>query len=267
MNYNELLVEEVQKRYLDYRFAGISREETINRLKSDYASELLDSDDIPNIAAGMTLALCKKHELTNDFATELQRWIECTSTATEPKMQRILQLLSDTCMYGKEASYRHKKEFFPDWKTGDLFSHVLTHPSAEKLGFFNWVILFYKVGEYTDQDLIRRHLMYITLCPPKKVPQTAEELQSLNFLRMMCHGSLWDYWGQITVKSQKELLGFELTWLGNFPGILPPQDQATEDPLVAMPLFGSTKRDPQHPGYEDQICRLIKSYRQESRFS
>lgn len=263
MNHNDLLVEEVQKRYLDYRLAGESRGEAVGRLRCEYAAELLDSDDAPDVAAGMALALCQKHELTDELAAELRRWLACASDA---KTQRILQLLSDPRMYGKEVSYKRKRVFLPEWNTGDLFSHVLTHPSAEKLGFLNWVILFYKAGEYTEQHLTRRHLMYVTLCPPEKIPQTADELQRLNFLRMMCHGEVWDYWGQITIRSQKELRGYELTWRGNFSGILPPPDQAKEDPLVAMPLFGATKRDPQRPAYEDQICRLIKSYHQQSRF-
>lgn len=264
MNHNELLAEEVQKRYSDYRSAGKSREETMEQLKCDYASELSDSDDAPNVAAGMTLALCRKHELTDDLAAELRHWLAYASTA---KVQGILRLLSDPRMYGKEASYKHKKTFLPEWKIGDLFSHVLTHPSAEKLGFLNWVILFYKAGEYAEQNLTCRHLMYVTLCPPEKIPRTAEELQRLNFLRMMCHGEAWDYWGQITVRNRKELHGYELTWRGNFFGVIPPKDQAKEDPLVAMPLFGSTKRDPQRPAYEEQICQLIRSYRQESRFA
>ncbi len=263
MNYNELLVEEVQKRYLDYRFSGESHARAVEQLKCEYASALLDPDDAPNVAAGITLALCRKHELTDDLAAELRSRLACASDA---KTQSIFELLSDPHMYGEEAGYKRRKTFFPEWKTGDLFSHVLTHPSAEKLGFLNWVILFCKAGEYAEPNLPRRHLMYVTLCPPEKIPRTADELQKLNFLRMMCHGDVWDYWGQITIKSRKELRGYELTWRGNFSGILPPQDQAKEDPLVAMPLFGSTKRDPQRPGYEEQICRLIRSYRQESRF-
>lgn len=36
MNHNELLAEEVQKRYSDYRSDGKSREEAVEQLKCDY---------------------------------------------------------------------------------------------------------------------------------------------------------------------------------------------------------------------------------------
>ena len=177
----------------------------------------------------------------------------------ETYLLAVERCLKDNTVYGKEALYKRASTYVPDWKVGDTFSHVLTYPTAEALGIKGWIILLYKVGEYVDELEVHRQLMYVSLCPPEKLPSCKEDLEKLGFLRMMCKGDKAEYLAQITLKSKKAEGAYGLSKVGCFPDILLPDDRVDEEnPLTAMPLFGQARRDDLWTGYEDQICRLYK---------
>lgn len=260
------LVVDIQKRYMDYRMTGKNRKDAIAAIRADYFQELQDIDDCVWVLIGLSLSLSKKKELTAKIANETKSAITMfrqhlkLDNAVCNYLLEIEQLLANKSIYGKEAVYRCRTQYVPDWKIGDVLAHTLTYPKADDIGILGWTILFYKVGEYIDDFNKHHELMFISLCPPGKEPTCSAELQALGFLRMMPHDKKWDYLVQLSPKSKKDELNYEFTSIGNFPEVLPPCDQADENPLVSMPMFGRLRMNDMRPAYEDQICRLYKKY-------
>ena len=176
-------------------------------------------------------------------------------------LAKVETCLKDTSVYGDEAKYRKIRKYVPDWQVGDVFSHVITYPYAEELGIKGWHILIYKVSEYKDKYGDIHQLVFVALCPPEKLPMDDEGFQKLPFLRMMIRGDgdKAEYMAQIKIKSKKAEEGYELSKIGHVSKINIPDDYYEENPLVAMPLFGEDKWEPEYPGYEGLICRLYKS--------
>lgn len=260
-----LIIGDVQKQYVRHRKKGRTREEAIERIRAEYEQELCDEDDKLAVLIGLSLALCKKKELFASIAEEtldeLQR-IYCSNineTLSKKEYAKIKQHLEDKAMYGEEAFYKKASIYVPDWKVGDTFSHVLTYPTAKTLGIEGWIILFVKVGEYTDEFDVHHQLVCISLCPPDKVPVSSKELEKLGFLPVMNTVGM-EYLAQITIKSKKAERDYELSKIGCFPDVMIPSSCLDENPLTAMPLFGKMKRDETWLGYEDQICRFYRRY-------
>ena len=102
--------------------------------------------------------------------------------------------------------------------------------------------------------------MYVTLCPPNKVPTNSEELQQLGILPMMRMGSRTEYLVQLSIKSKRTENLYNLSWIGCFENVSLPFDISKENPLTTMPLFYVRRANTQCPGYEDQICILYKHF-------
>lgn len=269
MKYNtaeKSIIEEITDQYKKIRLQGKHREAAVEIIKGMYFDELHDKDDRALILSALSLALCKKKELTNSLAQETLYAISdvrstTSQTSTASKLfDKVEQYLKDKSFQGAEAVYRKRAPYIPAWENGDLLSHRITFPRAESLGISGWSILFYKVGVYVDTSGNHRQLMFVSLCPPGMEPTNSSQLKDLGFLRMMKHGDKWDYLVQINPKNKKEEQSYELTKIGNFKGIQPPTDCTTEDPLVSMPMHGYLKKTDICPFYEDQICRIFKKF-------
>lgn len=265
-----LIIESVQKQYVKHRKIGRTRAEAIELIRAEYAQELQDADDRLAVLIGLSLSLCKKKELLESIAAETLNEIQrvnresANDRVNDTDFVEIERCLGDKTMYGKEALYKRTSIYVPDWKNGDTFSHVLTYPTSETLGIRDWLILLYKVGEYVDEFEVHHQLVYVSLCPPDKVPSCNKDFEKLDFLRVMCMGDKAEYLAQITIKNKKAEEAYGLSKIGCFPNVLLPDDHVEEDPLTAMPLFGRVRRDDLWPGYEDQICRLYKKYGQKN---
>lgn len=255
----ELLVNNVREDYKSYRRSGKNRIDAIGALKTKYDAELKDDDEAAFVMSGIVRALCEKKELTEEIAEEMLAYINKNAIDKAPvHFQTIRQMLYSPKMYGKEATYRRKIPYIPNWEKGDLFAHTMTHPAASKVGIEGWIILFYKVGEYIDENHLHRQLMLVSICPPGKEPTSSLELQNLGFLRMMCHGKKWDYLVQIVLKNKKDEFSYGLTKIANFTDVAYPSDGVDENPLLSMPMFGLIKKGEAHPHYEEHICRLYR---------
>ena len=260
------IIKDVETQYVRYRKKGNTRSETIEAIRSEYAQELEDADDRVAILIGLSIALCKKNELLESIAKETLKEMkrvtneESKSSAVNAYFSEIEKRLNDKTVYGDEAFYKHTTVYVPDWKIGDVFSHILTCPKTEDLGIKGWTILLYKVGEYVDTFDVHNQLMYISLCPSDKMPACKEDFEKLGFLPVMCMGNHIEYLAQITIKSKKAENALELCKIGCFPNIQFPGNPAAENPLTAMPLFGRMRRTDIWLGYEDQICSFYKRY-------
>lgn len=258
------IMDELINTYRAHRKRGDTRDAAIEQLRMEYKQELADCDDGPVVRIGIALALCQKDELTQSVLEEAQAAVgellaEQWDDSMRSALHKLESYINDPRRLGDEAKYRVRKSYIPQWEVGDTFSHVLTHYMAKYAGVYGWYVLFRKVGEYVDDKQQHHQLVYVTLCPPERLPHTAEELRKLGFLRMMPHdGGKWDYLAQISFKSKKDEASYGLTQIGTFPDAGCPEDRTIENPLVTMPLFGQLKRDSMLPDYEDAVCRIYK---------
>jgi len=257
------LINDLETEYVKHRKMGRGRFEAIELLRNKYAEELEDTDERSIVLIGLSLALCKKKELFEAIAEETMKEIQCAKNLgilEENICEGLEQYLQDKTLYGEEAIYKRTAKYVPAWEVGDVFSHVLTFPDAEKLGINGWVILFYKAGELEDEFGETRQLMYVTLCPPDKVPASDKDFEELSFLPMMGIGQHLEYLAQILIKSKKAEEGYGLSKIGHFPDVPFPGNPNKEHPLTAMPLFGRMKRYGLIPVYEDLICSLYRDF-------
>lgn len=260
------IVEDIIELYAKYRRTGKNRVTAIEQIRKDFAEELQDEEDSLAVLMGLTLSLCKKRELFEPFVSETLNNLQCKcrNSVIDSHTTRVARELESYLMnmeyFGDEALYKQKKRYVPDWKKGDLFSHVLTYPSAETLGIMEWCVLLYKVGEYSDENGMLCQLMYVSLCPPNEIPSSERELSDLGFLRMMRLGEKSEYLAQMSIKSKQEEEFCNLTKIGHYPDIQQPVNNIEENPFTAMPLQGRTRQSKRWPGFEDQICRLYKKY-------
>lgn len=262
-----LIVNEVQKQYMNLRTLGKNRETAIATIKHNYIEAMQDEDDSMAVMIGVVLSLCKKKELTKEIIHEARTMI-CNMHSRQNLDETMLRyifkvepLIDDGSLLGDEATYKQRMPYVPDWKAGDTFLHKITCPQAKKFGIEGWFVLFYKVDEFVDDFFQHRQMMYVSLCPPEAEHIDDAHIKKLGFLRMMEHDGKWDYLVQIILKNKKDELSYGLTKIGNFPNIPYPIDRADEDPLAAMPIFGYLKKTDTYPNYEDQICRLYRKNR------
>ena len=270
MEYSEntaLISEDVRLQYEKHRKRGCPRGDAIALVREEYNGELHDDDDRIAVLGGLVQGLYKKHELLETLAdetrTEIQR-IKQNCLCSEDIHKYITEIekkLNDANAYGKEAPYKQASVYRPDWAIGDTFSHALTFPAAENLGIIGWFILLHKVGEYVDAHGEYRQLMCVSICPPDSIPSSYDDLQKLGILPMMQSGGKYEYLAQIVIKSKRGENSYDLTKIGCFTKdnetLL---DDYNENPLTAMPLFGTLKRNDLWPAYEDLICRLYRRF-------
>ena len=262
------LVYDIQEQYVNYRKNGMSRSEAVDKIRQENADELQDFDERYLALIGLSLALCKKNELIESIATETLEEIRRVSVDDELQatfhtfFSEVERYLKDESVYGEEAPYKRVTKYVPDWKVGDVFVHKLSCNEAEPIGINGWFVVFYKVGEYRDENEDTRQLMCVSICPPDKLPTCESDFQKLGFLPMMeCDKK--EYLAQLKIKSKKAENNYELTKIGNFENIILPESLHEENPLVCMPLFEfRSKWTGPCPAYENALCRIYKSHGQ-----
>lgn len=258
------VIGEIIDEYRTDRENGATREAALSRLEQEYACELADSDEEPSVKIAFALALCKKKELTKAVLEDALRAVEQLKleefgVQLIPALDQVVRYVTEPERLGDRANYKKRIPYSPDWKVGDTFSHKLSGYMSKYTHLFGWYVLIRKVGEYTDHQNHVNQLVYVTICPPEKLPKTAKELRSLGFLRMMSgEGNCWDYLAQIHFKNKKDLEAFDLSYIGSFPAAGMPDDASIEDPRVAMPLFGKLKREDVLPSYDIDVCSVFK---------
>ncbi|MBQ3482258.1 MAG: hypothetical protein IJH48_08090 [Oscillospiraceae bacterium] len=259
------LIEEISDRYTALRNKGKGREKSIEIVREEFHNEFSDVDDGPYAEVALALSLCKKDELTQKekdnaihAANHLkERAAEENDPFRQSEYDGLFRYFSEKSI-GAEAIYRMRKTYDPGWNIGDTFIHPFSQLAVEKTGLPGWYIVIRKVGEYVNTESRHKQLVYITICPPDKIPKNDEELRALGFLRMMDHTYAWDYLGQLDFKNKKDEERWELQKIGCFPNAGCPDDATIENPFVSMPIFSGVEKNGMLT-YEYQVCRLIKS--------
>ena len=258
-----LTIQDIQWYYKGYRTKGKDRATAIAMILDDYENELEDDDEKIAVLIGLSLALCKKKELTKSIADETLREIDKIRKAYDLSKTDLKYLdktearLKDEMNYGEEAVYKQRSNYAPDWVKGDTFYHKLSCPRAEKLGIQGWFVIFHKAGEYEDFFGQVHQLMCMTVCPPEKVPTSGKALQKLGFYPSM-QGRKPEYLFQLEVKSKRAENAYELTKLGCFCDVVIPESCSSENQKTCHPLFEFKRKGEDWPVYEENICMLFK---------
>jgi len=259
------IIAEVREQYVNYRKSGKTREEAVALMHDYYSEELMDIEDGAIVLSGLVFALADKKELYEELVTCASCAIAKLRVILEPDDARkqILEIadkyIMDPSVWGSAAAYNGRKKYTSSWMIGDVFSHAIETPSAKSLGLNGWFIIMYKKGEHVDEFGKVRHLMYVSLCPPEKIPTTPDQLADLGYLGTVKRDQGWEYLVQLGTKSKKEELSYKLTKIANFEKVKLPDNEIIANPLTAMPMIAKIKVGVAYPGYEDQVLMLYKA--------
>ncbi len=261
----EPLIFDVVTEYQTLRRSGSDRGAALKQLEINYSNELSDTDTKGPVRIGMAFALCQKKELVTsvkEAALEsIQDMIRAGDWGEEGNrlLLRAQKTISQDKMLGQEAVYGKRRIYDPNWQIGDTFIHPLTIPRTKDLGIEGWYLIMRKAGDYTDREGKIHQLVYLTLCPPEKIPPNDEELQKLGYLKMT---PLNDYLCQLEMKNKKEELFCGFKKIGNYGKVKEPVKQNTNRPLIAsyvLPTSPSVNY-PTSPSFEEIVLSKYRSY-------
>ena len=223
------LILDVKDSYRRYREKGCSREEALEKLREEFANELRDADDGPQVLIGLAEVTGRRKELTE----ELLRDAEAAFAALEkafPEARAVLRekkkTVCDPDKCGPEAKYRKKTCYRPDWQIGDTFAYPIMGQELKEAGFEGWYIIARKVREFVHSEDCREQGMYFSFCPPNRIPTTAEELEALGYVPLL-KANLDEYlfMGRVWVNSRAEEKHTFFRKIGNFPYVAPPVEE------------------------------------------
>lgn len=223
------LIMDVKDSYRKYREKGCGREEATEKLREEYASELRDADDGPQVLIGLAEVTGRRKELTE----ELLRDAEAAFAALEqafPEARAVLRAkkktVCDPNKCGPEAKYRKKTVYWPDWKIGDTFAYQIKGEDLKNAGLDGWYIIARKIDERVLSEDCRVQVMYYSLCPPGKLPSTAEELERLGYvpLRQLRDGA-YCFRGKLWIHSRSDEKRICFQKIGAFQLVSPPQHE------------------------------------------
>lgn len=236
-------------------------------IRQSYCQELQDEDerDIVWIA----LALAQAQATTQDKTAKQNALRAIQACLADHKLsadekdafEQARQLIESPAASPVKKT-RKRAPYLPDWKIGDTFAHPLTHPLTTHVGLTGWYVLFRKIGEYIDSKHKTNQLGYLSLCPSDMLPKTEAEMAALGYLRVMygMYGGRvgWEYLTQVSVQSKATERSLQLEFIGNFPAIAGPSDEAPLNPMIATPFFNGIDKETGCPRYEKSVCLMYK---------
>ncbi len=196
------MILDVKDSYRTQREKGQSREEAIKHIQAEYEKELHDADDRPQVLIGLADVLGRRKELTEDLLQAAESAFSELETAF-PEARSALRAkkkaVCDTSKLGPEAKYRKKTIYRPDWKIGDTFAYRIRGRDMVEAGLEGWYIIARKGGEIHLSEDCCLQSMYFSVCPPDRLPTSAEELERLGYVpllkitpdRYLFRGSVW----------------------------------------------------------------------------
>ena len=225
------LIEDIKNDYIKARRHGKSRREGIAYILDEYANELSDDDDGPQVWLGLAKALSDKKELTEEIKTKAEEAIEKLKknfSEAAGDLLRFKQTVISEYKIGPESKYPKKHIYKPDWKIGDTFIHKLTGKEAFDLGIEDQNVIVIKVGESYDENVeVWFQIVLLSICKNSNIPRTSEELNKLEYLplsknyRFPQEGNEYNYLGYLWISSKAVEKKFKLEYLGNFLDLNP----------------------------------------------
>ena len=243
------LILDVKDSYRKYREKDCGREEATEKLREEYANELRDADDRPQVLIGLAEVTGRRKELTE----ELLRDAEAAFAALEkafPEARAVLRAkkktVCDPNKCGPEAKYRKKTIYRPYWQLGDTFAYAIMGQELKDAGFEGWYIIARKVREFIHSEDCCEQGMYFSLCPPDRIPTTTKELEALDYVPLLqVRHDEYLFMGKVWVNSRSEEKYTFFRKIGNFPQAAPP----TNEHLIGDGPHSCTS---QLPGFGDK---------------
>jgi hypothetical protein len=230
------LVEEIKQEYITLRIYGVGREDAVRELMLRYASELTLSPEDDGLVFWIGIA---------DAQNALKELSKEVSEQGLYALQQIVQgewnvaaidLKRRTEWYGKaprpeKKRIRAPKKFRCSWKIGDTFAYQLQGQDAEEFGLSGRYVLFRKVSEVTESNGAVVPIVTVTAWDDAPLPATSEEFMRLPILKLdngRAHTpkDKFIYRTEMLIDSEKMLKQLNLQYLGNFPDVVMPEDEA-----------------------------------------
>ena len=257
------LVFDILEEYHALEENGIDNKTACSMLRQRYWQELEDTDD--GDIVWIALAIAQAGSSASDETLRQKALYAIENRLHDDELPaELARAFKQAAKLVNRADNAHRKEhrkarsYRPEWRVGDTFAHLLSHPLTSRAELEGWYVLFRKTGEYTDVKQKTHQLGYLSLCPPEKLPHKKEELEALGYLRVMPAGSAsWEYLVQIEIQSKKAERELQFEYLGSFPDAAKPPDEVLRKPEVSMPFFTGIDKQTGCPSYEDHICRIF----------
>lgn len=261
------LIFDITEEYESALERGMSHEAICEMICNDRWCELHDPDERDIV--WISLALAQAEAGHSDESIKQKALLAIESYLQDSQLSAdMIEAFEEAARLIKKPkkhtakSPRTRKRVLPDWKIGDTFAHLLSHPLTSRAGLVGWYVLFRKTGEYIHPDQKTRQLGYLSLCPPGKLPSTKEELEALGYLRVMDRSRrnfpAWDYLVQIDIQSKKTERDLQMEYIGNFQDVAMPPNEVPPKPLVSMTFFTRIEKQTLCPSYESHICLMFE---------
>lgn len=223
------MILDVKDSYRNAREKGCGREAAVEKVREEFARELADPDDGPQVWIGLAEVTGRRKELTEELLAKAESAFS-TLAAAFPEAKAVLRAkqksVCDPARLGPEAKYRKKTVYWPDWKIGDTFAYQIKGEDLKNAGLDGWYIITRKIDERVLSEDCHIQVMYYSLCPPGKLPSTAEELERLGYvpLRQLRDGA-YCFRGRLWIHSRSDEKRICFQKIGAFQLVSPPQHE------------------------------------------
>lgn len=234
------MIADVKESYRRFREKGADRAGAIEKVKNEFAMELLDKDDGPQVWIGLAEATGRRRELTEELLQKAEAAFTSLSDsfpATKSVLRAKMKTVCDPSKFGPEAKYRQRTAFRVDWKIGDTFAYRIVGESMKAHGLDGWYIICRKVHDFVYSEDCCVQGMYYSLCPPNELPQTAEDLERLGYVPLLqINDDHYLFMGKVWVNSKNAVKKTFFIKIGNFPEVAPPAHEyaVTNGPHISV---------------------------------
>ena len=229
------LIEEVKNEYIENRRNGNSRQSATELVTQCYMEELLDktSDDAVFVWIGLADGQYQRKELTEQIAAigmNALNWLESANYGITPGDISRRRMHYAQAPMPEKAVGKPKKKFQCSWAIGDTFAYQLSGALAEAEGIAGRYVLFRKVGEMSSNGKTEPSVT-VTLWDERPLPQNSQEFCQIPFMildqrKLLIPKGCFEYRTRLIIKNQKQLEKVGLRYLGNFPDVQTPRDEA-----------------------------------------
>jgi|GEM_PF-2702559 len=219
-------VYEVREQYLELR-EELQRKKAVQALMREYPDEIEDVDDAALFWLGIASGQDELGELNVEYRQKtlaaLEAWGEDTSSFDAGE----LDFLSE-----KSGGKKRTSSNYWTWKPGDVYMYDLSGPRAESAKISDCSVIIYVIGYHSVSRRSNDPVVYLLLNPSKNAPQSKEELESYGYIDL---STIWrrndkKYCKTVFVSNGKrefEDFSTKLQYIGNYPEISGPENQAT----------------------------------------